>query len=126
VSALADLRAAIESLQEHVSGADTAGDELYNALDAARSALRDAETEMRTAITTVHKVAAQVRELCEPDPVDTDAIVAAVDSLGGDDSGEYGLLDDLDAAADALESAASDVTDILGDEQEQQAQAVAP
>jgi hypothetical protein len=127
VSALTDLRAAIESLQEHISAADTAGDELRDALDAARTALRDAETEVRKAITTVHDMAQQVRQLCElGDSVDTDAIVTAVDSLGGRDSSECGVLDDLDSAADALESASSDVTDVLGDEQEQQAQAVAP
>jgi hypothetical protein len=126
MSAISDLRDALESLQEHVSAADTAGDELRDALDAARSALRDAETEVRTAIETVHNVAAQVRQLCESDEMDTDAIVTAVDSLGGRDSSECGVLDDLDSAADALESAAGDVTDTLGDEPEQQAQPVAP
>jgi hypothetical protein len=126
MSALTDLREAIESLQEHVSAADTAGDELRDALDAARSALRDAETEIRAAIGTAHNVAAQVRQLCESDEMDAEAILAAVDSLGGEDSGVWGVLDELDNTADALESASGDVTDVLGDEQEQPAQAVAP
>jgi hypothetical protein len=126
MSALTDLREALESLQEHVSAADTAGDELRDALDAARSALRDAETEMRATLAAVTEVRQQVRQLCEAEAIDGDAIVAAVESLGGPDCGEVGVLDDLDSQADALESAASDVSDVLGDKQEQQPPAVTP
>jgi chromosome segregation ATPase len=126
VSALTDLREALEALQEHVSAADTAGDELRDALEAARSTLRDAEKEVRKTLAAVTEVRRQLRELCDAEAIDGDAIVAAVDSLGGPDCGEVGVLDDLDSTTDALESAASDVSDILGDEPEQQPQAVAP
>jgi hypothetical protein len=48
--------------------------------------------------------------------------VEALDALGGEDSTEYGPLEDLDNAADSLECAADDVTSALGDEQQQDEQ----
>jgi hypothetical protein len=72
-----------------------------NALDSARSQMKDALMAIHQAIGKVQAVAATVRQLCEPDEHDVihEPIVAAVDSLGVPDSSEYGLLEDLAVSA---------------------------
>jgi hypothetical protein len=121
VSSASDaLRAAIEALD--IDAVESEVDDLRNALDSARSQMKDAVTAIREALGTVQAVAANIRQLCEPDENDLiheEHIVAAVDSVGGPDSSDYGVLEDLDNAADSLDSAADEVTSTLGDAEQQ-------
>jgi hypothetical protein len=118
MSAVTDaLREAIEALD--IDSVETEVDELRSALDSARTAVKDAATAIREARSQLTSVGARIRELAQADgPIDLDAVHLALDSLGGEDSTEYGPLEDLDTAADNLESAADDITRELGDAQQ--------
>jgi hypothetical protein len=92
--------------------------ELRSALDSARTSPRDAATAIREMPAQLTSAGARIRELANADgPIDVDAVHLSLEALGGEDSTEYGPLEDLDNAADSLESAVDDVTSALGDEQ---------
>jgi hypothetical protein len=131
VSAAVDaLRAALEAMQEAVQSAagevetgaladiESEVDTLRDALTSARTALQDAHNEVRAAIARAREIVASATKLCEPDAddcVDANEIANALDDLGGPDSATAGPLDDLDSTADALASAADEITAALGD-----------
>jgi hypothetical protein len=109
------LKQALESLKAVVDsgtdGVDSAVTDVDNDRDELREALATARSEMRDASTAMRDCIVKVRELCAREVIDETAVTDA--------------LDELDSAATWLDSAAGDVTRILGDADEQPAHATA-
>jgi predicted nucleic acid-binding Zn-ribbon protein len=109
------LKAALEALQERVRDAvddvDTAITDCDNEQDELRQALDSARSEMRDALAAMQACSAAVRELCSGEVIDELSVCDA--------------LDELDHAATSLDCAADEVTGALGD-QEQQTTGAAP
>jgi hypothetical protein len=121
------LRKAFEALD--IDEVESEMGELRDALDAARDALLGAQTDVRAADAKLQAVDAAIRGLllaAGDDPIPQAQLMAELDKIGGPNSSEWGLLDDLEGIADDLESAGDDITSALGDAEPEPQEAPAP